>query len=525
VRIAALDLGSNSFHLVVVEAHLDGSFVPLVREKEMLRLGDVVTKTGAIGEPAQTDAIAVLRRFRAIADAQRADEVLALGTSALREATDGPAFCERARDEAGIDIAVVDGIREAQLIFTAIRHSILLEPAPALCGDLGGGSLEIMVGDRRRLAYAASLHLGVGRLTAEIGLSDPPTQRDLKRLRERIATDLDPVIAQARRHSPKMLVGTSGTFLCLAKMAVAHRDGSVPEAMNQLSVHADDLRKIAQVIYSIPTSERADLPGCDTKRAELLPAGMVVLEEMIEQSELEILVLSEWALREGIVLEAIGAHDRAELSADPRALRRASILSLCRRSNWRQPHARRVAAFALELFDATREAHHLGPDARELLELAALAHDIGEHVSRVDHDRHGAYLIENGGLRGFAPEEIRLLACVVRLHIRGNPRTSIEQYAVLDAHLRQVAVVLIALLRVADALDASHAGSVQSFSAQLYDDRFEIALSSRGEAEVERWALRRKTELLERVLTRAIVPIVVPLGPAEYEADVSAGLG
>ena len=206
---------------------------------------------------------------------------------------------------------------------------------------------------------------------------------------------------------PRLLIGTSGTFCALARGAAAMREGVVPSSVNQLTVTEDELAGLGELIYELPSSERARLPGIEARRAELLPAGFAVTEALMERSGMHELTVSEWALREGIVISAIRKHDRAELGDDPRAIRRASVLSLCRRSGWRETHSTQVARLAVELFDSTMPLHHLEADDRELLELGALLHDIGEHVSRDGHARHSAYLIENGDLRGFSRSRSR----------------------------------------------------------------------------------------------------------------------
>ncbi len=499
MRLAALDLGSNSFHLLVVEARLDGSFVPLAREREMLRLGDRVARDGELGSEAIAAAVEVVRRMKAVADAQRADEVVALGTAALREARDGVELADRIREATGIEIEVVDGLREAELVFRAVRSSVLIEPAPALAADLGGGSLELMVGDRSGLAFAASLRLGVGRLTAELVHTDPLSRRDLARLHERVAAELAPAMrGEIADLAPKLLVGSSGTFLSLARMAIAERDGQLPDALNQLTVPSAAFEALGRRLAGTTADDRQRMPGCDVRRAELVPAGLVVLEELFAASGLDELTLSEWALREGAVLEAIGAHDRAELGDDPRALRRFSVLSLCRRCNWRPRHARQVAAVAVELFDALSDRHGLGPDDRELLELGALLHDIGEHVARTGHDRHSAYLIENGGLRGFSPDEIKILSVLARYHIRGTPKASFGAFGGLSRPDRLRATGLTALLRLADALDASHAARVEHCEIRSAGDALELAVAARGDAELEQWMFWRKKDLFER---------------------------
>ncbi len=525
MRIAAIDLGSNSFHLLVVETRADGSFVALVREKEMLRLGDLVAREGRLTEEAIARAVEVVGRFRALAEAQGATELLAYGTAALREASNGAAAVERLEAETGVRVEVINGLREAQLIFEAVRSSVLIEPGPALAADLGGGSLELGVGYRSGLVYATSLHLGVGRLTTELVGSDPPSDKDVKRLRRRVADRLDEVQDELAETSPRQLIGSSGTFVALVRAAAAFRDGTVPEVVNQLSVGRKELAELSSLVFSLPADERARLPGIDARRAELLPAGMAVLEGLMERTGLYEVTASEWALREGIVLSAIRRHDRADLGDDPRAIRRASALSLCRRSSWREDHGREVAKLAVELFDATSSLHGLGPDDRELLELAALLHDVGETVSRDGHGRHTAYLIEHGGLRGFSPDEVRLLGVLGRYHTRGRPRTSFPAFEALGEELRVRCVRLLALLRIADGLDIAHDSAVRSVGAAVSAESVEIVVTARGDAELEQWIFERKKGLFEEIFGIPVTLWCQGAGHDELDGALADGSG
>src|SRR5262245_4159857 len=220
MRIAAIDLGTNSFHLLVVDAHPDGTFVPLAKEKEMLRLGDGVAREGVVPDADARRAVATINRFRSLAEAAGSDEIVAYATSAIREADNGGELVDQIRAEAGVKVQVITGLDEARLIFEAIRASIVIDPAPALAFDLGGGSLEVMVGDRRGLAWSASVKLGVARLTAELVRGDPPSQGDIRRLRERFSSGLAPLAAEVSELHPRMAIGTSGTLCTLARMAV-----------------------------------------------------------------------------------------------------------------------------------------------------------------------------------------------------------------------------------------------------------------------------------------------------------------
>jgi exopolyphosphatase/guanosine-5'-triphosphate,3'-diphosphate pyrophosphatase len=283
-------------------------------------------------------------------------------------------------------------------------------------------------------------------------------------------------------------------------MAVALRDGLIPDSLNQLAVSRRDVAAIASQILSNNTEDRARLPGCDPRRTELLPAGVVVLSAIMDKTDIDEFVMSEWALREGMIIQAIGGSNGVDVnSEDPRAIRRSSVLSLCLRSSWRQGHARQVAALALDLFDEMQQLHRLSPLDKELLEYAALAHDIGEHVSRTDHDRHTAYLLENGGLRGFSPDEIRILSLLGRFHYRGTPRLSHPGFAALDDEGRRRVLALAAILRVADSLDVAHAGGVQEVKVSHTGGRWLIQCATRTDGDLERWAFERKKDLFEKV--------------------------
>jgi exopolyphosphatase / guanosine-5'-triphosphate,3'-diphosphate pyrophosphatase len=499
VRIAALDLGSNSFHLLVADAHPDGTFDPLIQEKEILRLADNVTRNGRIGQEAADQAVEVIRRFRALAEGVDAREIVACATSALREAEDSAALVDRIEGETGVRVEVISGKDEARLIFAAIRASVVIDPAPALALDLGGGSLELMVGDQLGLAWCRSVKLGVGRLSAELVRHDPPSAGDRRRLVGRLTSVLAPIAMEVESLGPEMLVGSSGTLCALIRMAAARRTGTVPPSVNQLKVRSKDLLAIHEQIFDLSAAERQKLPGVDARRADLLPAGSMLLTTAMELFGLTELVGCEWALREGIVLDAIGHHTQADWSGEARNLRRESVDDLGRRCNWQERHARHVARLAGDLFDATAELHGLGPHDRELLEHGALLHDIGEHVSVEGHDKHTAYLIQHGRLRGFAPDEVAVLASLGRFHRRGNPKLSFEPFASLPPARRERVIKLIALLRIADGLDRNHGGSVEGIGAKVEDGRVRLVIHSSGDIDLELWGLRRKRELFERV--------------------------
>ena len=498
-----MDLGSNSFHLLVADAHPDGHIDPIVQEKEMLRLGDVVTAYGSIPPTAAEQAVATIRRFRLLADAASADEIHARATSAIRRAENGGELIDRIEAETGVAVDVISGLEEARLIFGAVRAAVVLDPAPAVCFDLGGGSLEVMVGDSGGLMWATSVPLGVARLSTELLHSDPITKADRRALRARIADVLSPVALHAAQFEPKLAVGSSGTLENLVAMVAARRDEDAPASLNQLTIGRDEFLALHKVLLDSKAAERLRLDGLDARRVDLIIAGSMLLATAMELFDFDRITISEWALREGIVLDAVGRHDPADWSGDPRAIRRESVLSLCRRCNWAEAHARQVARLALELFDETREIHDLDADDRELLEFAGLLHDIGEHVSSSGHTRHSAYLVRNGQLRGFDPEEIEMLAALVRWHRGGDPRVT-DEFPLLDARAIERVRVLDGLLRIADGLDRGRNQVVYGVDVMTTPSLVLLRLRAVDDVELEVWGARRKRALLEKVLGREV---------------------
>jgi exopolyphosphatase/guanosine-5'-triphosphate,3'-diphosphate pyrophosphatase len=504
MRIAALDLGSNSFHLLVADVHPDGTFEAVAREKEMLRLGDDVTRHGHISPSAADRAVAAVRRMKQLADALGATEVLAKATSAMRSASNGSELVDRIEEETDVEVEVISGLEEARLIFAAVRSSVVIEPPPALGIDIGGGSVELMIGDAAGLRWADSVPLGVGRLTAEYVHEDPPSKVERKRLEEHIREALEPLLPDIVSRSPGMCVGTSGTINDLARMSVAQTTGDVPAVANGLRVTHDDLRALHDRIMRTKIAERRRLPGLEEKRAELLPAGSMLLITVLDLFDVETLTVSDWALREGIVLDAVRTHDPDDWSDDPRALRRAAVANLARRCNSNEAHTAHVARLALRLFDETQSLHELGPEDREMLEFASMLHDIGQHVSRSGHHRHAAYLVENAQLRGFEPSEVAFLATLVRHHRRGDPKPSEPRFAALGADDRVRVRKLAALLRVADGLDRGRRGVVDDVRADVGADLVILRLRVHGDAELALWGARRRRDLFEQVFGREI---------------------
>jgi exopolyphosphatase/guanosine-5'-triphosphate,3'-diphosphate pyrophosphatase len=301
-----MDLGSRSFHVLVAEVGPGGCLGCLARDKAVLDLGYSVARTGQVGARAAGRAVAVVRRFRRLAEALGADRVVAVGTGAFRQAGDGAELAERIRREAGVQLEVASGAREAELVFAGVRGAGCAGPEPVLAADLGAGSLEVMVGDAGGLRWSASLELGVARLTAELVRSDPLSEADRRALAGRIGAWLGPLEGPVAALGPRALVGSGGTLSALARMAA----GARPRGQGRLAVGRPQLAPVLAQARDLPRHRRRGLEGADPARLDLLPAGSLVLEALMDRFGFDSLTLSPWGLREGMVLEALAAARR-----------------------------------------------------------------------------------------------------------------------------------------------------------------------------------------------------------------------
>ncbi|MBI1844465.1 MAG: Ppx/GppA family phosphatase, partial [Actinobacteria bacterium] len=342
IRLAAIDMGSNSFHLLVVEAHADGHFETLVSEKEMLGLGEIVANHGFITEEAAELAIDTMRRFVTIARSKQAEEITAYATSAIRDAENSSEVVARISADVDVRVEVISGQTEARLIFAAMRASITMDATPVIGFDLGGGSVEIMVGDQQSMMWATSVGLGVARL-ATLMHDDPPSPSDVSRVRDHLTGVLRPITDRVKPFKPRLAIGSSGTLSDLVRMAEIHRCGRNPAGVNQLTVQRADLLAVHEELMSLPLAKRRRLPGLEQRRAALVPAGSLFLTVAMELFGLDELTGCEWALREGMILDAIARHDLVDWTGEDSAIRRTSVLALARRCGWDEAHGRQVA--------------------------------------------------------------------------------------------------------------------------------------------------------------------------------------
>jgi exopolyphosphatase/guanosine-5'-triphosphate,3'-diphosphate pyrophosphatase len=499
-NFAAIDLGTNSFHLIVVEASLRaGRFRILDREKENVRLGSGSTDMKHLKASAMDRGVAALRRFRSIADSHQA-EIRAIATSAVREALNRDEFLRRVRVATGIRVGIASGAEEARLIHLGILQALPVFDKRLLVIDVGGGSSEFIFGRRRRILYSNSLKLGAVRLTQRFFRGGVLNRRSVEECRSYVRGFLAPVKREARNFGFEICAGSSGTILNLANMVRVRRGEPGDAPLNNIIFSVDELTEVADEILSVKGPEdRAELEGLDPARADIIPAGVIILEQSMRQLGISSITTSEFALREGIILDMIERYRPGKGVDHLRNIRYHSVLHLVDRFRSESAHPRHVARLALRLFDATQGLHHYGAPERELLEAAALLHEVGFALSHAQHHRHSYYLIRNAELLGFTENEKEVIANVARYHRKSHPKLKHEGYRLLGPEDRERVRKLSAILRIADGLDRNHQANVGAIRVLVGHKTLTLIPRGMGrkDLELEVWGAEQKKQLFE----------------------------
>ena len=505
MRIAAIDIGTNSIHMIVVQVRQDLSFDVVDREKDMVRLGAGGLDGRSLTPTAMTSALHTLAKFKRLAESHKVDEIIAAATSATREADNGGDFIAQVDRETGIRIKVISGTEEARLIHMAAAYGVDVGSSAAVVVDIGGGSVEVTLGTAKSLTLGKSFKAGVIRLTERFVKTDPLARHDQRRLVRFVDREMGVFLDQLAGRGFDRLIGTSGTILSLGTMAVADASGTAPEDVRNVRVSAKALRRLRKRLVEADISERLRVPGMDPRRADLSVAGSVLFDTIVRRLGADEFTLCDLALREGLVLDYIHRNSarirKVERYPD---VRRRSVIELGERCGYWSEHAQQVARIALNIFDQTRSVHGLTDTEREWLEYAALLHDVGVHISYERHHRHSYYLIKNGDLRGFSPQEIEVMALIARYHRQATPKKSHEGYGDLRGSLRKTVKALSSMVRLAEGLDRSHAQAVTGLDLYPRGDDYLARLRANGDAELELWAANRHVAPLEEVLGKPI---------------------
>ena len=501
MRIAAIDIGTNSIHMVIADAVGVGAFEVVDREREVVQIGRGSFATGRLRRPAIERSVDALVRFVQLARRMQTDRILCTATAAVREAKNGGAFLQAAREASGVVPRVIPAEEEGRLIYLAVKAALQLPPGPSLIVDIGGGSMQLVVGDPDRLQFAVSAPLGALRLTECLLDSDPPSRGELGKLRRHIRKQARAQLERVAEAAPSRAYGSSGSIHALAQMAHTLEHGRPIAHMNGHVLTRDALAGLARRIARLTLAQREKLPGLDQRRAEIIVPGAITLLHVLDGLGLDGITVSDFGVREGLVTDYIAHHaDEVTRLAPIEDLRLRSVVQLLTKFHADGPHPRHIVRLALALWDGFRRVHRLPPETRELLHHAALLHDIGSVVGFDAHAEHSAYVIRNGNLRGFSADEVRVMACVARFHGKGRPRKRDPELRGMTKASLNAVRWLSALLRIAEGLDRSHYQLIRDLKVARRGERWAIRVSARRDAQLELWAARRRTELLAEMI-------------------------
>jgi exopolyphosphatase/guanosine-5'-triphosphate,3'-diphosphate pyrophosphatase len=468
--LAAIDVGTNSIHMVIVQIKTSiPSFTVIESEKATVRLGERCAQTGNLTEDAMQRSLEALKRCQEICRTQKVEEIVAVATSATREAPNGAEFIRRIREELGLYVEVISGQEEARRIYLGVISAMELKDEPHLLIDIGGGSTEMILGDGRDPKYLSSTKIGAVRLTDLFISTDPVSQPEYDRLLgyilgsiERPTDDLRSLLQEKNIKSINA-IGTSGTIETLAILHSKEKTGLVPSPLQGYEIPFADLENIVWRLRRANLDERTAMVR--QKRAEIILAGALILLETMRLMGIPKITLCQSALREGLVVDWMIRHGYIEDGWRYQStIRDRSILKLADKYGIDTKYAKQVADHALSIFDQTKGIFHEWSDnERHLLWAAAMLHNSGHHISHDAHHKHSYYLIRNGELLGYTESEIEVIANLARYHRKSEPKKKHDNFQRLGSErlklfIRQAST----FLRLATALDRRQIGAITS---------------------------------------------------------------
>jgi exopolyphosphatase/guanosine-5'-triphosphate,3'-diphosphate pyrophosphatase len=499
LKFAAIDIGSNSIKLVVVDAAASDSFAVLSREKETVRLGHETLLKGHLGRAAILSATDCIRRFRSIAEARGAQRIVATATAAVREANNSANFINAVEQKTGIKVEILSGIEEARLIGLAASHGCSNKSASMLNIDIGGGSTEISIFRDGLPLTLHSIRLGAVGLTERFFRSDPPGSKAVREMQSEIRAAIERPARELHDCRWDAVTGTSGTILAIGNTLRAWTSNVQTVQPVEAVINLRELAQFNATLAAMTTAERRSAARITPQRAEIIVAGGLMLEGIMRALGIKSLTTCEWALREGVIIDRLRdweAQSRPPMP-DIADQKLRGVHAVGKRFGYEEAHSHQVARFAETIFDVLAQTTKLTRHQRLLLSAAALLHDVGYHIAHESHHKHSLYLIENSELTGFSERERAVIANIARYHKGSLPKNHHPNFAALSGADRTTVARLAGILRLADAMDRRHDNRVKEVLCRRNRDVVHIQALSALECENELTEAERRVKLFE----------------------------
>lgn len=487
MNIAAIDVGSNAIRMLVASTD-GGGLRPVASFREPVRLGHDVFMRGRIGEETLSRAARAIVRLAEIQKQHGVERGRAIATSAVREATNRQALVERVRRESGIELEVISGVEEGRLIYLAVKNHLDIGRSNAIIAELGGGSMELILVKEGRLEKIETYKIGAVRLL-EMLTDGAGEEASFSRLVSEYIAGLRGHMQKATEgFSADRFIATGGNVEKIASLvATGPADGKSPV------VAKDDLRQLIMKLSNLSYRERVEKLGLDEDRADVILPASIVVYGVLEATGMASFVAPMVGLREGIVRELASSIEKEPARLH---LRDASVY-LGRRYQFDESHALRVAQNAVFLFERLQPIHRLDARLVTILETASVLHDIGFYVNGRQHHKHSYYLIVHSNIPGLSPREKALVANIARYHRKAPPKPAHATLSTLDRGDRETVRKLAAILRIADALDRDHAGTVVPAAVQIEGSVVTLRVRVHGDLTLGQWAIGRKSGLFK----------------------------
>jgi exopolyphosphatase/guanosine-5'-triphosphate,3'-diphosphate pyrophosphatase len=498
-NFAVIDVGSNAMRWQIAAVDHPKHYRVLAQDRQPVRLGRDVFRTGKLNAQSAEAALRVLKDFKAAADHYRVKSLRAVGTSALREATDNRKFLRRAQ-AIGVPLEVLSEKDEARLISQGIMSGLRFHLPLGLFIDIGGGSVEITLADPANTFCLFSVPLGAVRLTEKFFTDDPPPLKETKSLRQHARVQIEPLARRVEKEKFTMAFGSGGTVTALAETDTRTAGDGKGGAL--IVLRRLRLKALLDLLMSRPAADRAEMISGDPKRADIIIAGGLVLYEIMSEIGLDYLFVSRRGLRDGLMVDLLQRHFNGSGAWYPDAERADSLEQVCQKYSYDAAHSQQVSQLALNLFYQLQRLHKLPEKYASILHAAAMLHDIGLFVGGPKHHKHSYYLIKSSGMKSFNKLDLELVANIARYHRKAHPSQKHLAFSQLSPANQDVVRKLSSILRVADALDFRREGRVESVNCSLHNAKaVTISIASTANVNDEiAWALK-KGKLFQEVFT------------------------
>jgi len=507
-NIAFLDIGTNSIRLLLVRINLNHSVTILTQQKEVVRLGEGEFVNQTLQPAAMQRAILVCQKFCEMARSRHADEIIAVATSAAREAINQQDFISMVNEKAQITVHTVSGKEEARLIYLGVASGLHLGERQALFIDIGGGSTELIVGGQHQYLKLDSLQLGAIRLATTLSAQNQNGVVDL----EQYALIRNAILLQVKRaaqlfqsYQIDLTIGSSGTIINLAE--ISSRMFYKRRLQHDDVMTTEELKATIQLLCSRDLEERRLIPGINPERADIIIPGAAILDVLMEELHLPSITISQRGLRDGLLVDFL-ARNKLQTFSDQLSVRERSVLQLERSVMVDEVHAQQVRLLALNLFDSARllGLQKLNTKMRELLEYAALLHDAGAFLNYNNHQAHTYYLVHNAELLGFDQSEISIIASTAFFHRKGLPSRKQPEFSELNLIDQEAVKYMSMFLRLGESLDRSHRSAVSKATFSAYgENTIILEIEANQDDQLEIWGAENHKEAFKKTFGQNLI--------------------